>query len=320
MPGHFTNRALYSRSSRPVQLERRAVYPQSATAEPLQSHRRSSVLKYAKDDEDVGDFLDSLGTPGKIIKSIADSITKARQRTEGKRSESTAQRLLEAFGFEVSPPRHGAKPSEIEQALAAAQELLRQSGYVVERPSPSEPAIEPLRPETQTNVVEIGGLRLSKDHPAVTGEKVPTSQSSNVWSIQYDLDQRALFIRFQAPKTKQNPAKRSGPLYRYSNVPPDVFLAMLKATSKGGFVWDRIRVRGTVSGHRYDYDLAAVRENHVPRKATLITEGEAFVERQILTRNRRGVRKVLKSKPTVLVNRDTLNRGSPNRGRPNRGR
>ena len=66
-----------------------------------------------------------------------------------------------------------------------------------------------------------------------------------------------------------------GPLYRYDGVSPDAFLSMLTAGSKGTWIWDNLRIRGTVSGHQKDYSLVGIMptpeypEGYVPRKATV---------------------------------------------------
>lgn len=179
--------------------------------------------------------------------------------------------------------------------------------------------------------VKMGNGRVQKfpaSHPIVTKKKVEAPSSTNVNWYLFDVDTQTLYIRFDAPKTNERPGKRPGPLYSYAHVPPAVFLQMLAATSKGGFVWDKIRVRGTVSGHRYDYQLVAVREGYVPRKATLLADGEWYLERTIRTQNRKGQVKLLRSRASAPVTQFTNfpggrsgpNRGRPNRGTPNRGK
>lgn len=65
-----------------------------------------------------------------------------------------------------------------------------------------------------------------------------------------------------------------GARYAYYGVPPDLFQEMKDSYSRGKFVWDRLRIRGTIHGHRYRYALvgAQVLPNaggaYVPRKAT----------------------------------------------------
>jgi hypothetical protein len=69
-----------------------------------------------------------------------------------------------------------------------------------------------------------------------------------------------------------------GPTYSYFNVPPALFTRMKQAHSKGKFVWDELRVRGTVWGHKFRYSLVVGQlvdnvpgikgAQYVPRKAT----------------------------------------------------
>jgi hypothetical protein len=69
-----------------------------------------------------------------------------------------------------------------------------------------------------------------------------------------------------------------GSTYSYFDVPPALFTRMKMAHSKGKFVWDELRVRGTVWGHKFRYSLVVgqVVDNvpgfagaqYIPRKAT----------------------------------------------------
>ena len=75
----------------------------------------------------------------------------------------------------------------------------------------------------------------------------------------------------------------SGPVYRYIGTPKSVYEGMEAAPSKGGFVWDRLRVRGSKSGHQYPYSLAGTgASDYVPRQAILAKRGrvgEMYVPR-----------------------------------------
>lgn len=69
-----------------------------------------------------------------------------------------------------------------------------------------------------------------------------------------------------------------GPTYAYFSVSPSLFTRMKQAHSKGKFVWDELRVRGTIWGHKYRYSLVVGQlvnnvpgmsgSQYVPRKAT----------------------------------------------------
>lgn len=65
-----------------------------------------------------------------------------------------------------------------------------------------------------------------------------------------------------------------GPRYAYLKVPPGIFSRIKDSWSKGGAVWDLLRVRGTVWGHKFEYTLVQGQVSpglggaYVPRKAT----------------------------------------------------
>ncbi len=206
---------------------------------------------------------------------------------------------------------------EMQEGLA---DLLRRQGYLVLRPEELPPAAaqalaEQLRRRGEVASQEItrtglpfgidpltrrgerrksvtlpfpGGRRrrFPVDHPIVTGQMVRTPQSSNVYSYGYDIENALLYVRFKAPGKKNASGSRPdrpGPLYQYRNVPPEVFLKLHEAASKGAAVWDLLRIRGTLSGHQYDYALVGITGNYVPRRATLTPQGEAFLRRQVQT-------------------------------------
>ena len=119
-------------------------------------------------------------------------------------------------------------------------------------------------------------------------------RSSNVHSIGMRTDQvgantGTLLIRYLAT---QQGGVRSGPgsLYGYFDVPVTLFLELQHAASKGIFLWDHVRVRGTISGHRYVYELLGINsqyaggtmhENYVPRQAAILrgNAGEHYIQR-----------------------------------------
>jgi|GEM_PF-2711310 len=134
-------------------------------------------------------------------------------------------------------------------------------------------------------------------------EVVMTPQSSNVYSFTYHrpAGQKlgTLYVSFKAPildgdkvhKRKnrvgwnelggekgaiKGKSNTEGPTYAYFGVPPGIFTQMKLASSKGKFVWDKLRIRGTIYGHQYRYSLvnAALIDHdgipmwYVPRRAT----------------------------------------------------
>lgn len=167
--------------------------------------------------------------------------------------------------------------------------------------------------------------QFSENDPIVTGEMIDVV-SSNVHSIGYDWNwdepnKGTLKVRFLAKR--KNRARVRGPLYFYFNVHPEVFMAFQHASSKGKFVWDRLRVRGTVSGSRFHYELEDLgATGYVPRKATRLGPNEHFLQRQFTDASGRTHTSQLEDE---FVQRIGANRHGPQgfvpmRGTPNRGR
>lgn len=118
-------------------------------------------------------------------------------------------------------------------------------------------------------------------------------RSSNVHSIGYEWPDDSqggrrngnLLVRFLGGTGKQRTGH--GALYRYKDVPREIFLAFQRAASKGAFVWDELRIRGSVAGHQYDYELAGTGgDNYVPRQAGLKRgqHGEFYLPRNFAGR------------------------------------
>lgn len=134
----------------------------------------------------------------------------------------------------------------------------------------------------------IRGFKGDPDEPIYRGEMIPVT-SSNVHSIGFrwnDMDpaKGTLIVRFLQKG-------RPGPEYEYSGVHPLIFDAFRAADSKGKFVWDRLRIRGTISGHRFDYKLTGIADGYVPRMAVGRRKPgdyrEYFVRRTVTGRNAR---------------------------------
>ena len=70
------------------------------------------------------------------------------------------------------------------------------------------------------------------------GEWIQTTHSSNVAEIHYDIDSGALQIRF-----------KNGGLYQYEDVSIREAESFARASSRGKWVWDNLRKRGTVFGY-----------------------------------------------------------------------
>lgn len=299
------------------------------------------IHKYAKGGNGAGDliksFLQELGPMGSLISSIMDSANGSGKFVSNlSPSLRTALSFIEAF-------------SDQPEVLNALQRILENQGARVTWRQNGQPGDRKARqrqtPGTdegdetglpvgakgttatgrpsknvQINVPGVGPKKFPRNHPIITGDMIPTPESSNVFSFGYDVDQFILYIRFrQAPEGEKSTGGvkpfSPGPIYAYRNVPVQLFLKMMKANSRGKFIWDNIRIRGTVSGHRFDYALVGVQGNYVPRKATLTPRGEEYISRSVFT----DTGKVLSSRhPDQLVRPlyPLPNRGAPNTGRP----
>lgn len=284
----------------------------------------------------LSSFFDALGPFGQVLRTLIGPL----KENKGALQESlgAATSLLRAFGFEVlAPPGRGETPANLDRMA----ELLRQHGYKVEKDAAGKPGIgaqtepqprklpggitRPLRRKTVDFPLPDGGTkRIRTDDPLFTGELVRV-QSSNVHSIGFVLNPNnpqsgTLRVRFwqQAGKDK---ARTAGPLYEYYHVDSELFLRFKRAGSPGGFVWDELRQRGTVSGHQYDYRLKGISGGYVPRKATfgafvdpatgVMSWGESFKSRRFTTRGGKTFRSSLPEQRVSF-----LQTGAPNTGMP----
>lgn len=214
----------------------------------------SAVARYAKKNL-FEKLLDKLGTVGSLVGALI--------RPRGQPMASPAQEL------------------------EAAKALLEEFGYTVKPPEKvNEPPAE--RPEVRVTTQPQEPDELPEQKPLVEG-MIPVS-SSNVHSIGYEWHKDEgmpgnLLVRFLAGSGKQRSGP--GPLYRYRDVPRSVFRAFKEAASKGKFVWDELRVRGTVSGHQYEYELAGTGfDDYIPRQAGLKRgmAGEYYLTRRFAGR------------------------------------
>ncbi len=293
----------------------------------------------------------------------ASKAVRGTNTAEGMRNE-ILKRVTKAAGSAADVVeallRPGGKPlATLERELAAAASLLRQFGYSVEppqrqaeprhsgptqrpsqRPRPiAEPESEFAQPQSDLDNFRVGGrhFQFKPNDPILTGEMIPV-QSSNVHSIGYiwneaDSMKGTLKVRFLGTNRSTSPQSRGGkgPVYHYFGVHPAVFEAFRTAASKGKFVWDRLRVRGTVSGHQFPYELAKLQsDGYVPRKATRIGGDEHFIRRIVKGQNGRTYTSALQNEfvrrvgvnnppPAVIAGRGAPNRGTPDRGGPSRG-
>ena len=297
----------------------------------------ADVAKYGARDGLFRSLMEALGPLGDVMSALL-RPGGSRMATQG-RELAAAANLLRAFGYTVTPPAGAGRASD--PSVASSRKFLESLGFTVTPPKPS--AATPGRLHGVTDVGPapapgptrrglpgwklVGGRqrRYDPSDPILTGEMIEVA-SSNVHSIGYlwnDADpmKGTLKIRFLQAARGNPRAKVPGPLYFYTGVHPDVFTAFRAAASKGKFVWDRIRIRGTVSGHRYHYELKGVSQGYVPRKATRYGQNEYFIGREVRVRTADGTIATRESeRPDAFVGRySPANRGIPERGLPDRG-
>ena len=278
-------------------------------------------------------------------------VVKAMLRPSGKPAATiqkeleAAAKLLRQFGYAVESPGGGGQPGQSRQKTGQSGHSGRSGTVNPSSAAPADEFFEEAGPEF--GQYRVGGrlYNFQPNDPIVTGEMIPVT-SSNVHSIGYIWNHKSpmkgtLKVRFLGTNRNQKPQTRGGkgPIYHYFGVHPAIFMSFREAASKGKFVWDRLRVRGTVSGHQFPYSLAKLQsDGYVPRQATSRNEGnsgdyrEGFVPRTVRGTNGQTYSSVLKEEwnsrvknrnnppPHVIAGRGAPNRGAPNRGAPNRGK
>jgi hypothetical protein len=137
------------------------------------------------------------------------------------------------------------------------------------------------------------------------GQEIETPESSNVFAFSYDAATQTLYVTYKAHVVHADAVTRGsgrkggssqlrgkrgrtvgakitdhasgnarGSMYAYLRVPEGVYDNMKAAISKGKFVWTALRMKGTLYGHQYAYQLVqgqvtpSVGGVYIPRKAT----------------------------------------------------
>ena len=205
-----------------------------------------------------------------------------------------AKRLLELAGYTVT------KRGTIEPVSRGLGRRLPSERFPGEQ-SPTRPGRRTVGDRTPPETAP-GGAPPREGEESGYGEEIFTPQSSNVFSFSFKREARTrgtLYVTFKANTfhsgslsrgkgslggreqlhgagghTVSGKSNSRGAMYAYYDVPVVVYERMKRATSKGKFVWDELRVRGTIYGHKYTYQLVQgqVAPQHggvyIPRKAT----------------------------------------------------
>lgn len=154
----------------------------------------------------------------------------------------------------------------------------------------------------------VGGRNNEPPLPGQEVEQIYAPDSSNVYSLSFDRPAGSttgdLFITYRAvninrdavSKGSQRRGKskslvglvgtsgktvaggkrenRPGSRYVYRKVPASVWARLREAHSKGEEIWRSVRVKGSIFGHRYSYQLVSpdvqvgLQASYVPRRAT----------------------------------------------------
>ena len=278
----------------------------------------SEIEKYARGGgyakQLVNEFLGQMGAAGKLIGALIGGNVQSKRGLE--REIGTAFEFLRVFKPELLSDQ--AKRGDVGETTSRGNlkdaeylaKLLEAQGYEVVRPGVKEP-----KQRRKTADVDLGEgrtRRFPRNHPIITGEMVPTPQSSNVHSFGYDNSSSYLYVRFKAAKAPgaKGPRPQSpGSLYRYAHVMPEKFLGMYQAHSKGTWIWDNIRQRGTVSGHTHSWELVGITAGYVPRRAVYRGKdlGEWYMPRTVRGEGAKRLTSRLSAEPLT---------GAPNTGAP----
>ena len=117
----------------------------------------------------------------------------------------------------------------------------------VESPSPTKPTQSELdAPKSQSPSTDF-----------LAGEPYSAFSSSNVRSATYNARENSMDIGF-----------KNGGVYRYQDITPPEAKSFYSAGSKGKWVWDHLRVRGTVFGYQKPYTyIGGQSQGYIPKYA-----------------------------------------------------
>ena len=260
----------------------------------------------------LGSFLSNLGPFGKVVAEIVGS---PKDGSSLGREIQGAMTFLEALGYTITGPDQQQQqptapvtrqPIQAKIAPPPVQPTGRPgSRRPSPRPTPAPRNAPPVIPQDAPPPVQVPRAKVSS-------VKMRRVTSSNVHSIGYDDQTWKLYVTFLAGGKSRSGA---GATYEYSDVSPRLWEGFTSASSKGGWVWDQLRVEGSQHGHQYDYRLAKTSGGYVPRKATPVGMRPRTIRqnKQIYGSKLKGSGKWRGMSATQVA------RGEPNRGTPNRG-
>ncbi len=292
----------------------------------LESAALSEAMRYARTGSSKGllrRLARRFGLMGQLVADMLDILTNGSPDDVTPTDIGEAIDLLERSGYDVTSPGSITAPPV--------------AGAVPSRPGPRPPTPPPPGrsghaggkspysghtggespygdPEDDWPAEHLVDTRLrlrGGEHPNADSHdylpEVQTPSSSNVYAFTYDKYAGILYVYFKAPGKADKDGHRPhirGPLYSYGGaakkVPESLYHEFKAASSRGEFVWDRLRIRGTIHGHQYVYTLVAASmaggRTYVPRKAT----AKGFRTRTIPMTNRvNGVKRITLMRSTL---------------------
>lgn len=192
------------------------------------------------------------------------------------------------FGSKAPVVKNPKKTAGLLESLFSSRSAKQQKEVVKQLQTTGRGGYQPPGSTTAESPNDPSGRRPG-DKKGVAFEMVRVV-SSNVHSIGYDDSSGTLAVRYLAPELNKTGGRvkvggktnSPGPLYHYFDVPPKLWKSFETASSKGKWVWDHLRVRGTIAGHQYDYRLVSgtvggsgFRQTYIPRRAS----GKGFISR-----------------------------------------
>ena len=189
------------------------------------------------------------------------------------RQVEAAKQLLRDAGYDLNL-RTGGRGGMIQPPPLPGRLV---PGSITPPPLPAlQPSLEPGRDFGGRGVPQLA--RPGEASPY--GEEVLAPESSNVFSFSFMGESRTtgiLYVTFKTVGPHGQRPNSAGAVYAYYSVPASLYRSLRNAyASKGKWIWDHLRIRGTVWGHQFTYRLvsadirisAAGAEAYIPRKAT----------------------------------------------------
>ena len=214
------------------------------------------------------------------------------------------QKMLQPSSPEELPPTKGDIPgprsrkaipdidTEPSRSIGPRVKRVREVGVSGARRSRDQQTTDPMMVDYR-----LGGLLPPTGDVDIFAQEEYFSSSSNVYSMAYDETRGILYVTYMAPGsvgvvndvnscngkryTYNIKPNERGPMYAYGGagnpVPKSVWEEARKAGSAGKFVWDKLRVCGSFTGHQYKYSLVSPSMSgslYIPRKAVIYRDPE----------------------------------------------